>query len=79
VEFSDGQLCEYTANLIAENVFSMCDDHGNQFLLFNAIVDHVSDPQATKKVYTKVNDHKFAKKSTAGWKMCVRWRDGFTS
>jgi len=79
VEFPDGQLCEYTANLIAENMFSMCDDHGNQFLLFDAIVDHVSDPQVTKKVYTKVNGRKFAKKSTAGWKMCVRWRDGSTS
>ncbi len=74
MEFSDGQLCKYTANLKAENMFSMCDDHGNQFLLFDAIV-----LQATKKVYTKVNGHKFVRKSTADWKMCVRWRDGSTS
>jgi len=79
VEFSDGQLCEYTANSIAENMFSMCNDHGNQFLLFDAIVDHVSDPQETKKVYTKVNGCKFVRKSTAGWKMCIRWRDRSTS
>jgi len=38
VEFPDGQLHEYTATLIAENMFFMCDDHGNQFLLFDAFV-----------------------------------------
>ena len=31
VEFDDGQMAEYSANLIAENMVAMCDQDGNQF------------------------------------------------
>ena len=32
VEFSDGQLGEYSANVIAENMYAQCDGMGNQQL-----------------------------------------------
>jgi len=60
-------------------MFSMCDNHRNQFLLFDAIVDHKSDVQATKRVLTKRNGQKYMQKSTADWSLCVRWKDGSTS
>ena len=32
-EFPDGQKAEYAANVIAENMFAMCDPGGNQHCL----------------------------------------------
>jgi hypothetical protein len=39
VEFSDGQLAEYSANIIAENMYTQCDAEGNQYLLLNEIIN----------------------------------------
>jgi hypothetical protein len=40
VRFPDGKEVEYAANIIAENMLSLCDKEGNQYLLMNNIVDH---------------------------------------
>ena len=39
VEFDDGQVTEFTANIITESMYSQCDPDGNQYELLNAIVD----------------------------------------
>jgi hypothetical protein len=33
IEFPDGRNDEYTANMIAENIYAQCDEEGNQFNL----------------------------------------------
>jgi hypothetical protein len=38
VEFPDGRSEEYTANIIAENMYAQCDEEGNQFLMLQDIV-----------------------------------------
>ena len=43
VEFLDGQVTEYAANVIAENMWSQCDIEGNQMLLMQAITDYKTD------------------------------------
>ncbi len=43
VEYPDGQTAELTANVIAQNMYSMCDTEGNQFLLMAGIVDHMKN------------------------------------
>ena len=48
VEFSDGEVAEYSANQIAENMFAQCDPDGNQHLLMEAIVDHKSNGTAVQ-------------------------------
>ena len=48
VEFPDGQVAEYSANVIAENMYTQCDTEGNQYLLLDEIVDWQSDETATK-------------------------------
>ena len=48
VEFPDGDVAEYSANVIAENMYAQCDPNGNQFLLMEAIVDHKTDGTAVK-------------------------------
>jgi hypothetical protein len=40
VEFPDGQVAEYSVNIIAENMYThQCDAEGNQYLLLNKIID----------------------------------------
>ena len=40
VEFSDGSVREYSANLIAENMLTQVDEEGYSKTLLNAIIDH---------------------------------------
>lgn len=46
VEFPDGQTAEMAANVIAQNMYAMCDEEGNQFLLLAGILDHRKDDNA---------------------------------
>ena len=39
VQFSDGHVLDYAANLIAESIYLQVDDEGNQFLLLQEIID----------------------------------------
>ena len=54
VEFPDGDVAEFTANVIAENIFSQCDDAWNQYRLMSVIVDHKSKDKAVSKSYQYV-------------------------
>jgi hypothetical protein len=44
--FDDGTMERYTANIIAENLYSQCDREGHSFLVLNEIVDHAKDHSA---------------------------------
>jgi len=82
VQFGDDSTAEYAANVIAENLYSQCDEDGRQHLVFKEITDHRRDSSAISKengfdVGFNGNPHK--KKTTRGWDICVEWRDGTTS
>ena len=81
VEFDDGSSAEYSANIIAENMFAQCDPDGNQFRLMDEIVDFKSDSKAIKFAdrFVTVNGRQYHRKSTAGWSLCISWKDGSTS
>ena len=81
VEFPDGNVAEYSANVIAQNMYAQCDIEGNQYLLMDAIVEHKTDDTAVKFAdrFITVNGKQHHKKTTAGWKLCVQWKDGSTS
>jgi hypothetical protein len=81
VQFPDGSSAEYSANIIAQNMYSQCHSEGNQFLLLNAIVGHKSDDTAVKRVdmYVQHGYNKHLQKTTKGWKLCVEWKDGTTT
>ena len=83
VEFPDGQVAEYSTNVIAENMYTQCDTEGNQYLLLDEIIDWQKDKsEAVKKddkyVYSH-NGNRHYLKTTKGWKLCVKWKDGTTS
>ena len=82
VEFPDGGVAEYSANVIAENMVAMCDADGNQFLLLDQIIDHQFDDNVAMKIADQEyihNGRKYLKKTTKGVKLCARWKNGSTS
>jgi hypothetical protein len=48
VEFQDGATDTYTANIIAESMYSQVDEDGNSYSLISEIVDHKSDGIAVR-------------------------------
>ena len=76
VEFVDGQVQEYSANVIAENMLTRVDSEGFSTTLMEGIVDcHKAESVAVTKVdkyvYTKSGQWHL-RKMTAGWDMLVR-------
>ena len=78
VEFPDGAEREYSANKIAEAMYSQCDLDGRQHLLMDAIVDFKSDEHAVQMADKDVTikGRTYPRKTTKGWHMCVNWKDG---
>jgi hypothetical protein len=50
VEFQDGSIDTYTANVFAENLSAQVDPEGQRYALFKGIVDH--DDHEREMVYT---------------------------
>jgi hypothetical protein len=50
LEFPDGAGAEYTANIIAENIYAQCNIDGERYLLLKLICDHKKDGHATRKL-----------------------------
>ncbi len=48
IEFTDGSLKNYFANVIAENMYAQVDDEGRQYQLLDKITDHRSDGMALR-------------------------------
>ena len=81
VEFSDGEVLEYSANIIAENLYAQVDEEGYHQVVFDDIVHHKTNKEAVKSEddYVTINRRKCRRLTTKGWKLCVLWKDGSTS
>ena len=82
VEFPDGQVKEYSANLIADNMLTRVDSDGFYITLLEAIIDYHKDDTAVynsdKYVITSKGSRRL-RMITQGQKMKVLWRDGTES
>jgi hypothetical protein len=83
VEFPDGQMKEYAANTIAENMLTQVDSDGYSTTLIQGIIDYRKDdatavPKSDKWVITARGQRRL-RMSTVGWKLLVQWRDGSES
>ena len=79
VEFPDGQVKEYAANIIAENMLTQVDSDGMSTTLMEAIVDHRRDDEKAlqhhdKYVQTK-DGRRHLRKTTKGWELLINWKD----
>ncbi|KAL7571623.1 hypothetical protein ACA910_011163 [Epithemia clementina (nom. ined.)] len=81
VEFPDGKVTEYAANILAQNMIAQCDLDSNQWLLLNSIVNHKNDGHAVEREdqYVYVNGRQHQRKTTKSWKLCILWKDGTTT
>jgi hypothetical protein len=81
IEFPDGRSDEYTANVIAENIYAQCDTEGNQFIIMECIIDQKKEDHALKRddMYIKHGSNTQVMKTTKGWHLCVEWNYGTTS
>ena len=81
VEFDDGDVLEYSANVIAENLYSSVDSEGRRHVILDSIIDHKADASAMEKAdaFTELKGKRIRQMTTQGWKMCVQWKDGTTS
>ena len=79
IEFPDGQVREYAANVIAENMLTQVDSEGFTFTMMKGIVDYKMDPAVAvpkdeKYLITK-SGRRQLRKTTSGWKLLVAWAD----
>jgi hypothetical protein len=84
VEFPDGQLKEYAANVIAENMLTQADSDGYSLTMMEAITDHRKDesvavPMIDKHLVVTPSGQKRLRKTAVGWSLLVKWADGSES
>ena len=79
VEFIDGQVKEYGANIIAENMLSQVDSDGYSLMLMEGIVNYRKDESVAigmeDKYITMRNGQQRLMKTMARWELLVQWKD----
>jgi len=81
VMFSDRAAKEYSANIIAENIFAQINQAGEEKLLICEIIDHKTDGSAVHADDTTLPDKNgriTQRHTTKGWWLYVRYRDEST-
>jgi hypothetical protein len=79
VRFPDGDVKEYAANIIAENLLNQINDEGFSTTMVEAVVDHRKTDAAVAPddMYTiSHNGTKRIRQTTCGWQLLVKWKDG---
>ena len=83
VEFPDGAVKEYSANIIAENMLTQVDSDGFTMTMMEGIIDHKKDTDVavskTDMYVVTRRGQKRLRKTTCGWRLLVRWKDGSES
>jgi hypothetical protein len=79
VEFPDGDVRQYSANIIAQNMYSQVDANGHSHTLLDSIIDFSKEKGAIEKddmyIVTKSGQRRI-RQSTNGWNLLVLWKDG---
>ena len=78
MQLDDGLIEECTANIVAESSSSQVDSEGNHHMLICDVIDHMIDNTEVKTEDSCVekNGAKVPKKTTKGWHLLVKWKDG---
>ena len=81
VVFQDGRVDTYAANVIAESIYEQIDEEGKAIAIMDEIVDHKKDATAIshENRFFEHNGRKYARWTTKGWSLCIKWKDGSTS
>ena len=81
VEFNDGTIDEYSANLIAESIYSNTDVDRNTYSIIEGIIDHRTNQDAVplSEGTITMNGRRKKRITTKGWELLIRWKDGSQS
>ena len=79
VELANGRTKEYGANIIAENRLTQVDSDGFSLALMEEIIDYKRDnsiaiPKTENNITTGRGQRRL-QKTTAGWKLLVKWKN----
>ena len=79
LEFPDGTIKEYSANIIAENMLTQVDSDGFTMTMMEGIIDHKKDESTAiskdDKYISCPRGQRRLRKTTKGWKLLVKWKD----
>ena len=79
VEFPDGTIRKYGANMIAENMYSQVDSEGFSHSILSGIIKFSKDTTTVQKgdqyITTKSGRCRM-QKSILGWNLLITWKDG---
>ena len=79
VEYPDGKIREYCANVIAENMYSQVDGEGYIYRLLYTIVDSKQDVNFIHPNNIYINTKSGQKRmrhTTSGWNILVQYKNG---
>jgi hypothetical protein len=79
VQFNDGVVKEFAANVIAKHIYSQVDSERRRHLILDEIIDHRKDGSAVAPddlYVTNRNDNQHMRRTTKGWKLSVQGKDG---
>ena len=82
VKFPDGQVKEYSANVLAENMLTRADRDGFSAILLESIIDYKKDESAidmADKYIITPKGRKILNRTTKGWKLKVLWKNQLES
>ena len=82
VVFEDYEQAELAANTIAQIIYAQCDPDRIQYVMFDSIVDFRRSKTAlcyADQKVLKADVRSFMLRTTAGWQICIQWKDGSTS
>ena len=82
VEFQDGVIKPYSANVIAQNILDQVDNDGCPNQMLDSISDYSKDGIAVAKEnqwLTSKRGNCVQKKTTIGWKSLFKWKYGSKS
>ena len=79
VEFVDGQIREYSTNVIAENMLSRVDSEGFSTTMMEGIVDYQQDeskaiPKEDNYIIARTGQKRM-QQTTTGWDLLICWKD----
>ena len=79
IEFADGTIKEYAANVIAQNMYAAVFDDAKGRQDIKSILDHRTGqdalPKSKKHIISK-NGRRQMRKATIGWYILVKWKNG---
>ncbi len=81
IEVADGTVTALPTNTMARSMYAQCDPDRNKYILLDEFVDvkHTENDLTLNQQTITICNSTCQRKSTKGWFICCRWKDGSTT